>query len=98
MVLPAIASPAAESRDPPLKLLADLPKHILPIQDKLALIADFQNRKNGLVSLYLINATKADVVIPTQDGDLYCKRTAQDADGTWRRCDSHQYSDCGNSY
>ena len=98
MVLPAIASSAAESVEPPTKPLADLPKHIQPVSDKLTLVADFQNKKEGIVSMYLINATKAEAVVPTQDGNLYCKRTAQGNDGRWQRCDSHQYSYCGNSY
>ncbi len=98
MVLPAMASSAAESVEPPPKTLADLPKHIQPMSDKLTLVADFQNKKEGIVSMYLINATKAEAVVPTQDGNLYCKRTAQGNDGRWQRCDSHQYSDCGNSY
>ncbi len=98
MMLPVIAGPAAESGDRPTKPLPDLPKHIQPVSDKLTLVADFENKKNGIVTMYLINATKAEVVIPTQDGDLYCKRTAQADDGRWLRCDTHGYSWCGNSY
>ncbi len=94
----SISSPADESVEPPTKPLADLPRHIQAVPGKLTLVADFQNKQDGIVAMFLINATKAKVEIPTQDGDLYCKRTVQADDGRWVRCDSHQYSWCGNSY
>lgn len=78
--------------------LKQLPVHIQPVTGKLSLTADFQHTNNGFVTLYLINATNGAIAVPKQDGDLYCKREAKTADGTWRRCDSHQSSWCGNSY
>lgn len=61
-------------------------------------MADYQNAREGVVSLYLINATKKPISVPTQDGDLFCKREVKIAQEEWRRCDSHHFSWCGNSY
>ena len=75
-------------------LLKDLPAHIKPVPGQLSLLADFQNRKGGAVTLYLINATEDNVILPKGDGDICCKREARARDGKWRRCDSHQYDWC----
>lgn len=93
--------PNSESRSSGFKdysSLKQLPVHIQPVPGQLSLTADFQHSNNGFVTLYLINATKKSIAVPKQDGDLYCKREAKAADGTWRRCDSQQFSWCGNSY
>lgn len=78
--------------------LKDLPPHLKPEPGKPSLLADFQNQKEGRVTLYYVNATKKPILLPKQDGDMYCKREARAKDGEWRRCDSHEYSWCGNSY
>lgn len=78
--------------------LKQLPGHIHPVEGKLSLTADFQHANEGFVTLYLINATKKLIAVPIQDGDPYCKREARTTDGEWRRCDSHYWSWCGNSY
>jgi hypothetical protein len=83
------------------KLIA-LPKGIPSESGKLTLFADFAGKmgdaKRGSVWLYLINATSMDLEVPTQDGDLSTKRESKGKDGEWRRCDTHMYSWCGNSY
>ena len=83
------------SDEPAIK---DLPPHLKPEPGKFSLLADFQNQKEGRVIVYLVNATKKPTLLPKQDGDIYCKREAKGKDGEWRRCDSHEYSWCGNSY
>lgn len=78
--------------------LKDIPPHLKPEPGKLSLLADFQNQKEGRITLYLVNATKKPILLPRQDGDIYCKREAKGKGGEWWRCDSHEYSWCGNSY
>lgn len=78
--------------------LEDLPKRIQFSPGRISLVADFQDKVDGAVMIYLINATTANMDLPSQDGDLYCKRVAKSEDNEWRRCDTHRYSDCGNSY
>jgi hypothetical protein len=78
--------------------LAKLPSTVRPEDDAVSLRADFDHAANGLIHLFLINATGATVSVPAQDGDLYSKRESKDAQGKWRRCDGHSYSWCGNSY
>ncbi len=78
--------------------LSDLPVHLKAPAERIGLLADFENKKAGSVTLYLVNSTSGFLSLPSQDGDLGCKRESKTADGKWRRCDSHAYSWCGNSY
>ncbi|WP_395739987.1 hypothetical protein [Prosthecobacter sp.] len=78
--------------------IKDLPAHLKPTPGTRCLLADFQNQKAGQATVYFVNATKNLTRLQKQDGDIYCKRETKTQDGQWRRCDSHQYSWCGNSY
>lgn len=78
--------------------MAELPAYLKPATDSISLIADFDHKEDGKVTVYLINTTKADVALDSQDGDLGCKRETKIEGGQWMRCDSHGYSWCGNSY
>lgn len=78
--------------------VADLPAGVSPVAGQLSLLADYANEKDGIIWLYLVNATDATISIPSQDGDVYSKRESPDAKGNWIRCDRHSYSWCGNSY
>ncbi len=80
--------------------LTDLPKHIHVVRGRLSLVADFQNKTNGVVMIYLINATKASVDLSSEGDDLFCKRVVSSEDGEWRRCDTHEYQHgvCGVGY
>ncbi|MES2596925.1 MAG: hypothetical protein V4662_16395 [Verrucomicrobiota bacterium] len=78
--------------------LETLPGHLKADPDRLSLRVDFQSATEGWVTAYLVNPTKEPMLVESQDGDLFCKREARMEDGLWRRCDSHHYSWCGNSY
>lgn len=78
--------------------IAKLPTHIKAAGGQVGLIADFEHKRGSEVDIYLVNATDVEIALASQDGDIGCKREAKLADGKWRRCDSHAYSDCGNSY
>ncbi|HEY1052014.1 MAG TPA: hypothetical protein VGE39_19725 [Prosthecobacter sp.] len=97
---PLSAAPLQQSGGPRSELtpVAKLPAHLKATPDKVSLIADFDHKASGTVSIYLINASQEDIGLASQDGDLGCKREAKAIDGKWMRCDSHGYSWCGNSY
>ncbi len=92
--------PAAEFQLPEFDLpAAKLPSSIKAEPDRLSLVADFEHKdKNGQIPVYLINNTAATVELEAQDGDVYLKLEAQNADGQWQRAQPHAYSWCGNSY
>jgi len=78
--------------------VAELPAYLKPAPDSVSLIADFDHKVAGEITVYLINTTEANVTLASQDGDLGCKREAKSEIGKWMRSDSHGYSWCGNSY
>ncbi len=81
------------------KPLAELPSHIPPPKEGLALTADFEHpTKAGLIPIFLINRSGHRAVLDSQDGDIFLKLEYHDSDGTWRRAQPHLYSWCGNSY
>lgn len=94
-----VAVSYCEEEDPlKYRPLKELPESIHPASDKVTLFADFSTKSGGNIRLYLINNTSSDASVPTQDGDVYAKREAKIGDNEWKRCDSHSYSWCGNSY
>lgn len=79
--------------------VADLPRHVPAEAGKLTLYADFaaKNRPTG-TPVYLVNRTDKPVAFAAQDGDIYLKLEYEAAPGRWVRAESHQDSECGNSY
>lgn len=82
------------SEPQPLRLL---PARVRVEDDAAILFADFNDRFQDNVVVYIINNTGAPLVIPHQDNDLYIKQEAL-IDGKWQRVQTHHYSWCGNSY
>lgn len=68
------------------------------VNGKATLYADFKNAVGGSVKVYLLNPTPDAIILHSQDGDILSKRESFASDAVWRRCDSHIFSDCGNSY
>ncbi len=76
-----------------------LPRHIEAPDGHVSLFADYGSmQSNGRVPVYLVNKSAEDLVLNTQDGDIYLKLQYHDADGNWVRAQPHAYSWCGNSY
>ncbi|WP_395739907.1 hypothetical protein [Prosthecobacter sp.] len=79
--------------------VAQLPQGIPSMAGKVTLVADFARAKKGeAVDVYLINRGERDILLNAEDGDVYLKLEAQNADGTWARVQPHRFSWCGNSY
>lgn len=76
----------------------DLPVHVKATDGELTLWADFEKRSQEGTPLYLVNKTRGTVSFPSQDGDIYIKLESFDKNGGWGRAQTHEYSDCGNSY
>lgn len=76
-----------------------LPRHIKAEDGRVSLYADYDAiQSDGRVPVYLINKTGKELVINTQDGDIYLKLEYQVSSGDWARAQPHGYSWCGNSY
>lgn len=96
VLLVALASPIAVSAETSIVFL---PGHIQAEDGQVSLFADFGSiQTNGRVPVYLVNKSSHDLVLNTQDGDIYLKLQFQDSDGHWIRAQPHGYSWCGNSY
>ena len=78
--------------------VSELPGRLRAPDGKLSLVADFEDRLFGITVLYIVNRTRELVLVPSQDEDVYAKLETRDADGQWRRAQSHVSSWCGNSY
>lgn len=76
----------------------EIPGHLEYAAGKLSLVADFSDKVDGAVKLYLINDTMEPIQLPSQDGDVGAKRIAKSPGGEWNRADIYQQSWCGNSY
>ncbi len=76
-----------------------LPSHIEAPDGRVSLFADYGSLQgDGRVPVYLVNKSAQDLVLNTQDGDIYLKLQFKDSDGNWVRAQPHGYSWCGNSY
>lgn len=96
LLLAVFASLAARSAEVSTVFL---PGHIEAREGQVSLFADYGSiQTNGRVPVYLINKSSEDLVLNTQDGDIYLKLQYQDSDGNWVRAQPHGYSWCGNSY
>lgn len=96
LLLP-VAGSIAEEKDWSLPI-SRLPKQITYVPGKFSLHADFQSLRDGEpLVLYLINDTDKEVVLPSQDGDVYIKQEAK-VNGEWVRSQPYIASWCGNSY
>jgi len=96
ILLSILASPAALTRETSILLL---PSHIEAPDGQVSLFADYGSmQSNGRVPVYLVNKSVEDLVLNSQDGDIYLKLQFQDSDGNWVRAQPHGYSWCGNSY
>jgi hypothetical protein len=70
-----------------------LPARVKAPDGKLTLFADFDDVRDGTVTLYLVNRTDEKVVLDTQDGVLYVKLQARAKDsGAWERAEGHIFS------
>lgn len=78
--------------------MESLPEFVQPPAKGLVLFADFAHPAKDGIPVYLLNRTGEVVSLAAQDGDVYLKLEYQDADGTWKRGQSHRLSRCGNSY
>ncbi|QIF00369.1 hypothetical protein [Roseimicrobium sp. ORNL1] len=78
--------------------LALLPPRIQAADGKVTLWADYQNTSTDAVPLYLVNRSGEDLVLDSQDNDLYIKLETTKEDGTWTRAQGALFSWCGNSY
>ncbi|MCX6848137.1 MAG: hypothetical protein NTY98_04390 [Verrucomicrobia bacterium] len=79
--------------------IAKLPGGIPITEGKVTLFADYARAKKGdSIDVYLINRSDHDIVLNSQDGDVYLKLEAKNEDGTWTRAQPHAFSWCGNSY
>jgi hypothetical protein len=78
-------------------VVAALPASVPKPANVVSLFADPTTAAGDRIELFLVNLTSATVGVPAQDHDLYAKLEI-DASGTWKRAQSHAYSDCGNSY
>ncbi len=94
IILAALGGHAGESDQP----VAKLPATIKPEPGKLSLLADYSAKKGGGIPLYLVNTTPGDILVPSQDGDVYAKLEFKNAKGNWQRAQDHWYGWCGNSY
>lgn len=79
--------------------MAKLPGGIPSTEGKITLVADYARAKKGdSIDVYLINRSDHDIVLNSQDGDVYLKLEAKNGDGMWARAQPHAFSWCGNSY
>ncbi|MFC5457753.1 hypothetical protein [Prosthecobacter fluviatilis] len=79
--------------------LAKLPGGIPSTEGKVTLFADYARAVKGQdVDVYLINRSDRDIVLGSQDGDVYLKLETRKEDGSWVRVQPHAFSWCGNSY
>lgn len=79
--------------------MAKLPGGIPTTEGKVTLFADYTRAKVGEnIDVYLINRSDHDIVLNSQDGDVYLKLEAKNEDGAWARAQPHAFSWCGNSY
>lgn len=96
LLLSILATPTALSSETSILLL---PNHIEAPDGRVSLFADYESiQGNGRVPVYLVNKSAQDLVLNTQDGDIYLKLQYKDSDGNWVRAQPHGYSWCGNSY
>lgn len=96
ILLSILASPMALSRETSILFL---PRHIDAPDGQVSLFADYGSiQSDGRVPVYLVNKSADDLVLKSQDGDIYLKLQYQDSDGNWMRAQPHGYSWCGNSY
>lgn len=94
-LLVALASAARAETIP----LDQLPSYLTWPADAFTIVADFADHEiDGRIPVYLINATSEEVELETQDGNPYLKLEYLDADGTWRRAQTHWYGWCGNAW
>ena len=96
LLLSIVATPVAMGGETSILLL---PGHVEAPDGQVSLFADYGSPQgNGRVPVYLVNKSTRDLVLNTQDGDIYLKLQYQDADRNWVRAQPHGYSWCGNSY
>lgn len=94
LLLPAAAQ--EEKKETPRPAL---PANVKVEAGKISMVADFASKqKEGTVPVFILNGTASPLVLESQDWDIYLKLEVQEADGTWKRAQPHQFSWCGNSY
>lgn len=100
--VPSFAADPFESMSNPMAVgepVDRLPGGIPSAEGKVTLVADYARAMKGQdVDVYLINRSDRDIVLDSQDGDVYLKLETKQEDGAWVRVQPHAFSWCGNSY
>lgn len=78
--------------------LSTLPANVIAPAGQFTLFADYNDKNEQGIAIYIVNRTDSPVTLSSQDGDVYLKLEYQDASGEWVRAQPHAYSWCGNSY
>lgn len=103
LILPTVLTYAYDADDfpwVPTGAVSALDADIEFEKGKFSIIAkefELDGPEDSIVVIFLINDTDEEIVLPSQDGDVYLKQEAK-IDGEWRRVQPHRYSWCGNSY
>lgn len=78
--------------------VAKLPSHLPAPASGLAVLADYAHPGAKGIPVYLVNRSGQELKLNAEDFDPYLKLERREADGSWKRAQSHLYSKCGNSY
>lgn len=73
--------------------IEELPLHILQESGKITFFADYNNIKNDIIIIYLINLTGEHFILPSK-GFIYVEAEALE-NGVWERVQPHCFSWCG---
>lgn len=76
----------------------ELPERVQAPDGVVSLFADYDDLWQGGVVVYVVNKSSQPLALQAQDHEIYLKQETRDENGKWTRSETHDYSDCGNSY